>query len=71
MIVSIYAKQYSPSKSVVQLNPIRLYTNLVFPQQNNANFELDIELKGVFKTALFFVYVFILLGILDSGRISL
>uniref|UniRef100_A0AAR5Q5P6 Cysteine and histidine-rich domain-containing protein n=1 Tax=Dendroctonus ponderosae TaxID=77166 RepID=A0AAR5Q5P6_DENPD len=47
MIVSIYAKEYSPSKSVVQLNPIRLYVNLVFPQQNNANFELDIELKGI------------------------
>lgn len=47
VIVSIYAKQYSPSKSVIKLNPIRLYASLVFPQQNNATFELDAELKGV------------------------
>lgn len=47
VVVSIYAKSYSPSKSVIKLNPIRLYANLVFPQQNNANFELDIELRGI------------------------
>ncbi|KAL1509503.1 hypothetical protein ABEB36_004222 [Hypothenemus hampei] len=47
MIVSIYAKQYNPTKSVIKLNPIRLYVNLIFPQQNNAVFTLDIELKGI------------------------
>lgn len=47
MVVSIYAKEYSPSRSVIKLNPIRLYANLIFPQQNDAIFELDIELNGV------------------------
>lgn len=47
VIVSVYAKQYCPYKSVVKINPIRLYVNLVFPQQDNATFTLDLELRGV------------------------
>ncbi|XP_066150690.1 cysteine and histidine-rich domain-containing protein morgana [Euwallacea fornicatus] len=51
VIVSVYAKQYSPSKSVIKLSPIRMYINLVFPQENSANFELDVELRGVIDIA--------------------
>ncbi|XP_030758109.1 cysteine and histidine-rich domain-containing protein [Sitophilus oryzae] len=51
MVVSIYAKEYSPSKSVIKLNPIRLYVNLIFPKQNNVNFELDVELRGIINVA--------------------
>lgn len=29
------------------MNPIRLFINLVFPQQDNATFTLDMELEGV------------------------
>ncbi|CAG9765313.1 unnamed protein product [Ceutorhynchus assimilis] len=47
MVISVYAKNYSPSKSTIKLNPIRLTINLIFPQQNSATFQLDIELKGV------------------------
>lgn len=47
VIVSVYAKQYCPYKSFVKINPIRLYVNLVFPQQDNAAFSLDLELRGV------------------------
>lgn len=46
-MVSIYAKKYCPYKSVVKINPIRLYANLVFPEQDNATFTLDFELRGV------------------------
>nr|XP_023028071.1 cysteine and histidine-rich domain-containing protein [Leptinotarsa decemlineata] len=47
VILSIYAKQYCPTESVVKLNPIRIYARLVFPQQANAFFLLDFELKGI------------------------
>lgn len=46
-MVSIYAKNYSVTESEVKLNPIRLYANLVFPQENNGSFNLDYELKGI------------------------
>ncbi|XP_044762492.1 cysteine and histidine-rich domain-containing protein [Coccinella septempunctata] len=46
VIVTIYAKQYDVEKSIVQLNPIRLNANLVFPE-DNTSFLLDIELKGI------------------------
>ncbi|XP_050308364.1 cysteine and histidine-rich domain-containing protein morgana [Anthonomus grandis grandis] len=51
VVVSIYAKMYSPQNSVIKLNPIRMYCNLVFPQQNNATFLLDVELAGVIDVA--------------------
>jgi len=47
VVVSIYAKQYCPDTSIVQLNPIRLFANLVFPQQADATFTLDVELQRV------------------------
>ncbi|XP_022913178.2 cysteine and histidine-rich domain-containing protein morgana [Onthophagus taurus] len=47
VVVSIYAKQYCPDKSEIKLNPIRLYANLIFPNQNGATFNLDVELCGI------------------------
>jgi len=47
VVISIYAKHYCPDTSIVQLNPIRLFANLVFPQQGEAMFTLDIELQKV------------------------
>lgn len=47
VVVSIYAKNYCPKTSIVQLNPIRLYVNLVFPHESKRNFMLDFELKGI------------------------
>ncbi|KAG5864132.1 hypothetical protein JTB14_012046 [Gonioctena quinquepunctata] len=47
VITSIYAKQYCPNESFVKLNPIRLYVKMVFPQQENAAFVLDVELRGI------------------------
>lgn len=47
VVVSIYAKQYCPKSSVVMLSPVRLYAKLVFPQQSDATFILDVELGGV------------------------
>ncbi|KAL3280197.1 hypothetical protein HHI36_017697 [Cryptolaemus montrouzieri] len=46
VIVAIYAKQYDVDETIVKLNPIRLFANLVFPQ-DNASFLLDVELRGV------------------------
>ncbi|CAB3223404.1 unnamed protein product [Arctia plantaginis] len=47
IIVSVYAKKYDPTQSFVKLNPIRLNTKLVFREQGDAAFELDLELRGV------------------------
>ncbi|XP_026500828.2 cysteine and histidine-rich domain-containing protein morgana [Vanessa tameamea] len=47
VIVSVYAKKYDPFSSFVKLNPIRLNTKLVFHEEGNAIFELDLELRGV------------------------
>lgn len=47
VIVSVYAKKYDPTLSFVKLNPIRLNTKLVFREQGDAAFELDLELRGV------------------------
>lgn len=47
VVVAIYAKMYDYRVSYVQLNPIRLRVHLVFPQQNNATFDLDLELRGI------------------------
>lgn len=38
---------YHYTKSFVKLNPIRLNVALVFPQQNDSEFTLDVELRGV------------------------
>ncbi|KAJ0175486.1 hypothetical protein K1T71_008645 [Dendrolimus kikuchii] len=47
VIVSVYAKKYDPTLSFVKLNPIRLNTKLVFREEGDATFELDLELRGV------------------------
>lgn len=47
VIVSVYAKKYDPTLSFVKLNPIRLNTKLVFREQGDAVFGLDLELRGV------------------------
>ncbi|CAK1600934.1 unnamed protein product [Parnassius mnemosyne] len=47
VIVSVYAKKYDPTASYIKLNPIRLNTKLVFHEEGNAVFELDLELRGV------------------------
>ncbi|XP_063619241.1 cysteine and histidine-rich domain-containing protein morgana [Cydia splendana] len=47
VIVSVYAKKYDPTLSFVKLNPIRLNTKLVFREEGDAVFELDLELRGV------------------------
>lgn len=47
VVVAIYAKQYDYSKSWVKINPIRLMVKLLFPKQSNAEFNIDLELRGV------------------------
>lgn len=47
VVVAIYAKMYDYRVSYVHLSPIRLKVHLVFPQQGNAAFDLDLELRGV------------------------
>ena len=47
VIVSVYAKKYDPFTSFVKLNPIRLNTKLIFHEEGNSVFELDLELRGV------------------------
>lgn len=47
VVVTIYAKMYHYQKSVVRLNPIRLSICLVFPQQNNSEYNVDMELRGI------------------------
>lgn len=55
VFVSIYAKMYSVELSVVKLNPVRLYANLVFPHEGDATFNLDVELNGVSKDLFAFI----------------
>jgi cysteine/histidine-rich domain-containing protein len=47
VVVAVYAKNYDYKKSFVKLNPIRLIVKLVFPLENNAEFNIDIELRGI------------------------
>lgn len=47
VVITIYAKMYHYQKSVVKLNPIRMYASLVFPEQNNNEYTIDMELRGV------------------------
>lgn len=52
----MYAKQYCPTKSIIQLNPIRVLIELVFPQESNS-FKLDLELSGVCNLITIYRYV--------------
>lgn len=56
VIVSVYAKKYDPTLSFVKLNPIRLNTKLVFREEGDAVFELDLELRGV-SIVMIYYYV--------------
>lgn len=47
VIVAVYAKNYDYKNSTVKVNPIRLCVKLLFPQQGNAEFNIDLELRGV------------------------
>lgn len=47
VVVTIYAKMYHYRLSTVRLNPIRLAICLVFPQQNNQEYNADLELRGI------------------------
>ncbi|XP_026315449.1 cysteine and histidine-rich domain-containing protein [Hyposmocoma kahamanoa] len=47
VIVSVYAKKYDPTLSFIKVNPIRLNIKLVFREEGDAVFELDLELRGV------------------------
>ncbi|XP_026480013.1 cysteine and histidine-rich domain-containing protein [Ctenocephalides felis] len=47
VVIAIYAKEYNPADSVIQVNPIRLIVRLMFPKQNNSTFQLDMELFGI------------------------
>lgn len=58
-MIAIYAKMYHYEKSFIKLNPVRLHVSLVFPQQDDAEFNLDIELRGVSS----FVYLLFLIAI--------
>ena len=45
VVVSIFAKKYLPSQSIIKLNPIHLTVDLFFVE--DSRYYLDIELKGV------------------------
>ncbi|EDV92734.1 cysteine and histidine-rich domain-containing protein [Drosophila grimshawi] len=47
VVVAVYAKKYHYAQSVLEVNPIRLHIMLVFPEQENAKFNLDLELRGI------------------------
>ena len=48
--MAVYAKKYHPNISYVELSPVRLVVHLHFPEEN-ANFDLDLELKGIVETS--------------------
>ncbi|XP_062533753.1 cysteine and histidine-rich domain-containing protein morgana [Armigeres subalbatus] len=58
VVVTVYAKMYHYQQSVVRLNPIRLSMCLVFPQQNNHEYNVDLELRGVVDVAQSKVHMF-------------
>lgn len=47
VVVAVYAKNYDYKRSFVKISPVRLIVKLVFPQQGNAEFNIDVELRGV------------------------
>lgn len=47
VVIAIYAKLYHYQKSHVKVNPVRLSVKLVFPQQQDAEFNLELELRGI------------------------
>lgn len=63
VVVSVYAKMYDYGRSVIKLNPVRLFVELVFPQENDNKFTIDLELRGVshedkiFEFKLFYKFI--------------
>lgn len=57
VVVSVYAKMYDYRRSVIKLNPIRLFVELVFPQENDNKFTIDLELRGVSVEQKYFLLV--------------
>lgn len=47
VVVTIYAKSYHYEQSSVHINPIRLKVKLVFPQEGNDAFNMDLELRRI------------------------
>lgn len=47
VVVAVYCKNYDYKKSFVKVNPVRLIVKLIFPLQNNAEFNIDVELRGL------------------------
>lgn len=58
VVVTIYAKMYHYKLSTVSLNPIRLAVCLVFPQQNNQEYNADLELRGIIDVSKSSVQMF-------------
>ncbi|XP_011351615.2 cysteine and histidine-rich domain-containing protein [Ooceraea biroi] len=46
VFVSIYAKKYLPSQSIIKLNPVHLTVDLFFIEENST-YNLDVELSGI------------------------
>lgn len=51
VVITVYAKAYDYEKSFVKVNPVRISIKLVFPQQGNAEFNIDLELKGIINVS--------------------
>lgn len=49
VVVAVYAKNYDYKRSFVKVNPIRLVVKLIFPQEEDAEFYIDLELRGVIE----------------------
>ncbi|XP_077295224.1 cysteine and histidine rich domain containing protein [Arctopsyche grandis] len=47
VVVAVYAKEYNPKTSLIKINPIRLFVELEFPNENGAKFNMDLELQGI------------------------
>ncbi|KAH8416677.1 hypothetical protein KR222_006363 [Zaprionus bogoriensis] len=58
VVVAVYAKKYHYAQSLVEVNPIRLHVSLLFPEQENAKFELDLELRGIINVAKASVHMY-------------
>jgi len=51
VVVAVYAKNYDYKRSFVKVSPVRLMVKLIFPQQENAEFNIDLELRGIVDSA--------------------
>ena len=47
VVVAVYAKNYDYKRSFVKVSPVRLIVKLIFPQQNDSEFNIDLELRGI------------------------